>query len=452
MESRYNKLSPDARDWLTLALDPFHDWARPVAGYPDSDSSRTIVSCYQYAVDVSKPAAAAGNWDCHVMALPTCPVLGGALQQHVSTSGNYVFQQVAASANFPCNPVQIISVDAGQPTVPTSAGVWAPTNLNTQAPVMGSDVGLGASRVIGFGIEVVNTTADIYKQGTLTAYRMPQDPSPGESLFTNSASTQGSMMYHDDYRYPPSTVADCTLLRGTEQWAAADGVYMAVPFSTINNPITIATPRATMFTSTGITATGRYACADGYSPLTAINNMPVLTASGAWNQKRIPICTSGVILTGLSNQTTLRVKVKVYVEAASTFSDSKLSVLSTISAPYDAKALELYSSAVNILPVAVKFNANAAGDWWRMVLDAISSVAPTLGVLTGFPLAGMAVGAGTWAAGQVLKNASRAQNQVPAKEQQSQALVVRSDNRQRAAKIIQGAFRKRGSRIIGRAT
>lgn len=59
-----HKITQDGKEWLTLALDPFHDYNKQVAGYPDADGSQTVVSCYQYQTDVSSVGGA--NWDCHI--------------------------------------------------------------------------------------------------------------------------------------------------------------------------------------------------------------------------------------------------------------------------------------------------------------------------------------------------------------------------------------------------
>lgn len=68
------KLSPEGRDWLTLALDPFHDYNHQVAGYPDANCSQTVVSCYQYQVEVAAPPGIAPNtnWDAHIYNMPIC--------------------------------------------------------------------------------------------------------------------------------------------------------------------------------------------------------------------------------------------------------------------------------------------------------------------------------------------------------------------------------------------
>jgi hypothetical protein len=109
-------------------------------------------------------------------------------------------------------------------------------------------------------------------------------------------------------------------------------------------------------------------------------------------QKYLPFNTAGVFFTGLSNSTTLRLKMKVYVESAPGFLDTSLSVLATPSAPYDAKALELYSWALGVLPAAVHVSENAMGDWWKRVLGVLGSAAPQVGKFFG-PLGEMAGGA-----------------------------------------------------------
>ena len=41
----HHQITEDGKEWLTLALDPFHDYNKQVAGYPDADASHTVVSC-----------------------------------------------------------------------------------------------------------------------------------------------------------------------------------------------------------------------------------------------------------------------------------------------------------------------------------------------------------------------------------------------------------------------
>lgn len=64
------KITPDGKEWITLALDPFHDYNKQIAGYPDADASQTVVSCFQYQADLVAPGAV--NWDCHIYNAPVC--------------------------------------------------------------------------------------------------------------------------------------------------------------------------------------------------------------------------------------------------------------------------------------------------------------------------------------------------------------------------------------------
>jgi len=99
-------LSADGRDWLTLAVDPFHDLLHPIAGYPDADSSHTVVSCYQYSLDISKPPAAAGNWDLHIMTNPWSGFI--APNQHTSLDTNWQFAKTAGASGCPLDTVTAV--------------------------------------------------------------------------------------------------------------------------------------------------------------------------------------------------------------------------------------------------------------------------------------------------------------------------------------------------------
>lgn len=395
-------LTSEGRDWFTLALDPFHDYQHPVAGYPDADSSHTVVSCFQYALDVSKPAGAAGNWDAHVFSMPF--VDGCTLGQFGCTVANKTYAQ-NAGIQVPLGPISVFAADAGQPLWPTTS-VWAPTNFAYQTIDMTAQAGAGLSRVIGFGFEIVNTTAEIYKQGALTAYRMPQEPKMDVNIYYDVAGTTVGQSYVYQYRALPSKSADAMLLGGTKQWAAADGAYVAVPLASVHNPLGTHVSIGQHYSQKADDAALDNVVASNAAFLSAVNVAPVMSAFNSVEQKYIPYCSTGVFMTGLSPQSTFRVKVKVYVERAPTFAEPELAVLATPSAPYDAKVLQLYSACLSRLPVAVPVSMNAAGDWWKMVLNTVAAVAVPVGTILGGP-AGAAIG------GAVAAGASAASLAIP---------------------------------------
>jgi len=155
------KISPDGREWLTLALDPFHDYNRQVAGYPDADASQTVVSCYQYQTEIS--TAGAGNWDCHIY--NGCVAKSDDLSV-LNLHGTWKSQQEPAPSQqtmWKHGPL-VIEKSA------TTGGNFAPAIPVDAAPIVSTlpaldntDLCSGITRIIGMGFEIHNTTADMYK-------------------------------------------------------------------------------------------------------------------------------------------------------------------------------------------------------------------------------------------------------------------------------------------------
>lgn len=389
-------LTADGRDWLVLALDPFHDYPRQLAGYPDADNSSTVVSCFQYEFDLSKPPGVVGNWDSHVFTMPLLRV--ETFDQCKAINGPH-YQQVQTAAGAPTvslGPLTIISADAGQRLFPEAGGAFNPTNLNVNAINCSTDAFPGRSRVIGWAFELVNTTAEMYKQGALTAYRMPQAVVPDWYNQLNLAGTQTTQQPACTVLAPPSTADFAMKLGGTSlQWAAAEGAYVVGSQFTVNNPLNSPAGLQTVVVQTTEETFGQYSLMSPWAvpaPV-ALNNDSY--GFSALSQKLVPFNTSGVFLTGLSPQTTFRVKMKMYVEKAPSYVDTALSVLATPSAPYDSKALALYSASLSQLPVAVKVGENSVGDWFKRVLGALGAAAPIIGsVLGGVPGAALGTAVG----------------------------------------------------------
>lgn len=310
-------LSPDGRDWLTLALDPFHDLQKPIAGYPDADGSQTVVSCYQYSLDITKPAGAAGNWDLHVFTLPIGATTSAL--QHTETGFDAFTATVGATATA-VSTVNAISVDAGQPTVPTSTAVFAPTNYTQLLQPLVPDALAGVSRVVGFGIEAINSSAEIYKQGLVTCYRMPQVVGQSTHSVLTAASVGASQALK--FKRAPTSVAEALLLKGTTQWAAEEGAYLVVPLCGIENPLVGLSNRNVMIRSDEPVSIGAHAQTEALAFSTALNAPPIPTLSIMNYQKVVPYCTCGIYFSGLNALSSIRIRVKVYTERAPSFFDS----------------------------------------------------------------------------------------------------------------------------------
>jgi hypothetical protein len=367
------KLTPDGARWLTLNLDPFHDYQVPVAGYPDADCFDTIVSARNYEYNLSKPAGSAGNWDAHIFTLPftfSTMYLG-------TLNGTGQFLEAGAQRSL--GMVNVAKDDTGNPLFPTADPVVSANFEITPLNASFDGINEGCSRVIGLGIEVIDTTAQLYKQGALVAYRVPtvQDSSCTFAYGTAAANLQGSIQ-GKFVASPPSSVNEAVLYRSHVEWEARQGCYLTVGQNGIDNPFRYPEP-TTIVVAEEPNVRSEVALVGVQQACTALNAPPLVTSVSALNTvKTVNITQSGIFLTGLSNSATFKIRVRCYIERAPLRTDLDLIPLGTPSASFDSRVLELYSRLVHELPVAVPVSFNAKGDWWRMILNILQKVAPVV--------------------------------------------------------------------------
>jgi hypothetical protein len=382
------QLTTDGARWLTLAVDPFHDWNVPIAGYPDADCSNTVVQCFQYQADLAAPAAV--TWDAHIY-----------VNQDFSTAVEEEYKADASADNINLTGaapgvmsgiLKITTCLSGQLLAPTKAAAYAPTNGTYASLGTYADLAKPSSRIVGMGFEIINTSAEIYKQGTITAYKMPQVCEHTSQLYINAAGTADGILPVRMIREAPSTAAIASNLHGTVAWEAAKGAYVVCTQGTVENPITGVSRNPVLRSETGTIEEGAYLHGTrvGFTPVA----LPAL-ATQYEDHKHIPFNTHGVMVTGLNANSTLRVRLRVYVERAPGCgtADQGLAVLATPSAVYDTAALKVYSQVAARMPVAVPVDMNAWGDWWRVISAIIKSVAVPVGTALGGPVGGT-VGAG----------------------------------------------------------
>lgn len=403
------KITQDGKEWLTLALDPFHDYNKQVAGYPDADCSQTVVSCYQYQQDISAPAGQAANWDAHVYSgcvakADTLSVFDLSNDWKKMNEPNPVQQATWFHAPLTIEKVPVATFPF-QPAIPSVT----PPVVTTLPALDNTDLCSGITRVIGMGFEIHNTTAEIYKQGTITCYRMPQMGAQYQMRALNALSTFVTPVVGEMRRMRPGTVAEANLLKGTRTWSAAEGVYCTCLQNSVHNPLAQLESQQILYTQKASPdSNNTVVLATQWDAQGAGAAAPAASASSFEPNQKIPFDVTGVFLTGLSKETTLTVKLKVYVERAPTWSESSLSVLASPSAGYDVKALELYAQVINHLPAGVKVADNAFGDWWRAVTSILKGAAPTIGMALNpiFPGAGL-VGQGVGRIVGIVDNAGQ---------------------------------------------
>jgi len=175
-------LTPEGKNWLIEATDPFHDEQIILSGFPDMNVAASTVQCIKSTQSIKKSASITdnGNWDCNICLWPAPNQLPGLTQ--VSTNGstpsnsNHLLEVFSEETSdmvpFPIGGVTAFSVPTGEPTYGGGApgGGYSTDDCTLSLPTKYLD---GSCRIIGMGLEVINTTAPLYKQGEVIVYRQP---------------------------------------------------------------------------------------------------------------------------------------------------------------------------------------------------------------------------------------------------------------------------------------
>ena len=384
-------LSKSGEDFLVVAIDPMHDLQlKDLMGWPDLESSASIVRCVKQSESISKPGSlAAGNWDCHIFQFQT-------LDDHtmkVSTrsgagEGNNILVSPAGAAFAGGSGLCAYAVPTGTDLDLTTAVLAAQITL-------GQSYNDGASRLIALGHEVVNTTAPLNKQGSVTSFRLNQ---PKQNNDTYQFITQGTNLAQTAFsasieRRPPASIAEAMLLPGSRTWEAAEGVYQVTGFLGQDNPPMNPTYTQPIINKTSATEdrTDMTNVTDVLLPNTSIN-----ASRFRFDATKIyPIHSSGCIFTGLSEETTLTMFQNAYIESFPGPAEPEIVVLATPSATYDPVALEILSVAMSRLPVAVPAKMNGFGDWFLSAVESVANfVAPVATALVGPGAGALALGVG----------------------------------------------------------
>lgn len=432
-----DQITDDAKDWLKYALDPFHDYQlNSFNGYPDLSTEPTVVVKVRQAIEISAPPdlPADTNWDCHVFLSPV-DWNEGFPERGAPADGNGVCGVYRANAfgyqsgapdPYSGAGAYVMPGASGQETtaarmdglvinsVPSSGGTtgnktFAPKNcpdndtqLNpgyeSQNIVLDKYLDyerqdLGAYRLCYSGFEVVNTTADIYKQGAVTVYEYGNSFETAAACnpdLTDATSGSTSQIPCNWFRCPPNTVAEAKIMPGAHTWGARDGCYNTAKFQT-DNPFQTATLRPWMIAQNDQKSAGYFddnsPGGSGAAEAGSFGSLSLSPSGYAGNRgaHMSRMSSTGAYFTGLSPQSTLFITWRVGIERLPAANKPNFLALATPSACYDPQALILYNLIASKLPPGVPQGYNDAGKWFRMISAAARQVLPHA-----FPLVGAA--------------------------------------------------------------
>jgi hypothetical protein len=407
--------SAGGAQWVKTAVDPFHDIDLDVIGMPDSTSGRSVVYAVTENLTITRPTGITGDtaWDCHVAFTPTIAKADlYPFPAHVD-SGDIVPGSCAWGVQMPAiTPAEnqhlmrksefltANSVAAGQPTFfeAPSGSAAAPTS---------SYGGLGMSRfldndgssiirVTGCAFEVHNTTEDVYKSGSVTAYKIARESDKCNFSVTNAdaANPARNTATSDTLaatitNAPPTTAAVAKLYNG-HTWDAKDGCLVPGVLDAGESDGEKMLPRLHLVKTSHAGANkywaptfldGQKAYMRGVTPKSTTG-----TTNGAYlesfdNQAPptvVPeMMTSGAYFTGLSAQTKLTLTLRVFVEVFPSASNA-LVPLAHPSNPYDAKALQCYQEIMSHMRSGYRVDDNAFGDFFRKAIAVARTIGQTM--------------------------------------------------------------------------
>lgn len=355
-----------------------------LTGWPDVESAPSVVRCIKQSMVLTSPGGAPfpGNWDAYIALWPW---LDNLLFNRTTTRKNSQFTG-PTGVPVPLGGLQAWAVGPG-------GNLDITTNSIGQL-FLDPAFSQGVGRLIGAGIEVVNTTADLTRQGLVTVFRQAE-PKEDASMWSGIDAASKYEYTGQVFRRPPDSSKSALLYPGSRQWKAADGCYIVVAFNGQDNP-----SKSVNYVAP-VVILGDDDLAGDVNTAITMYPTPLPALAGGDNlpspaTKLYPIHMSGCIFSGLSPTTSLQVNLNLYYESFPAQTEQSILVLASPSATYDPVALGILSRAVNTLPVGVQASQNPEGEWFYDLASLVSEWAPKVGELmtaSGIPGAGL-IGSG----------------------------------------------------------
>jgi len=347
----------------------------------------------------------------------------------------------------------------------TAGGGYAVQNIVLDNYLDFDETDLGVYRIVYSGFEVVNTTAQIYKQGAVTVYEYGHSYETSQvaglgDISSNPPDARYQSYAANTFRCPPNTIAEAKIMPGSHTWPAQDGCYCTSKFLG-DNPFQAATMRNYViqqnqesagpdsgymltssehdvgsFVSPGLVG-------DAYSTIggpTVGPSKAAYNAAPATHFSRMS--TAGAYFTGLSPQTTLFVTWRVGIERLPAANKPTFLALAQPSATFDPNALLLYNLIANNLPPGCPQGWNDLGKWFNTIASVAKNVIPGA-----FPMVSTAQmilnGLGAPMAAKALPLAIQGAREVAGMVRNNS--IAGKQRQQRAAQVIQSAQRRRNA-------
>lgn len=236
-------------------------------------------------------------------------------------------------------------------------------------------------RLVGGGYEVHDTTAELYKGGSVTVFAQPQASEQLANVvlaadFIGSPTTlvQGAV---NKGRMPPCTLDEVVANTTAKSWEAQHGVYVPFRLQTQEAGYGLVSHRPLVLSYAEDSST--YSVYYNSYGVELDGNVPGVGYARADLPTRAqPMHTVGSFFTGLQPEAVLTLDIRFFVEIAPTPSNATLMSLASPSPSFDPVALELYTRALGEMLPGCMVGENSDGTWWDRISNALRKIAPVI--------------------------------------------------------------------------
>lgn len=369
------QIPSSAKNWLTAALDPYHDTALELDGMPDQTTGRSYVRLHNSAYTIS-PTADGDN-----IAILFSGLHGP--DQDIRVCRNAAIDH----ANSSIRSAVVLRAPAG--VEPSMGNVYAGSAFHLYRVGTAFDADI-PSRLIGYAIEVHDVSAPLYKRGTCTVVHATGGFQHIDDVRNMTDGTTDRMGERQDSTPAlPTTLGMMQSFPNVYTGSVAKGCYVIARMSKAKHPV--------RFTgSLGHEFPHAFSWNHASSTVPSSITRDIRGAdSFADLRTRLGMVSSGfqpfaIRLSGLPAEGEYRVTFRALVEYFPEADNPSALGISTPSPPMCQEVMEIYQRTISVMPSAVPVGNNASGDYWRQIRGYLIKIAPT--VLSGASIALNAVG------------------------------------------------------------
>lgn len=344
------------KEYISLVTDPYHDRNLRVSGFPDGQNMTSVVRRLAYQTTIACPFALVSgeSWDFHIFATP--------LHQEVNmysaaVSGNTFSTSGAAS--------KINTLNVFYRKYDTNGGINGVHFASIGQPVNAvSSNDDGPGRTVSLAFELHNTTAEMYKSGSITCYRTNALSQRCDLRLGTTTPPMGFTA--DIIQNIPSTLAQAQMIPNSRTWEAARGIY-SVCLPPKNNEY-----KTSVFNNILINI--NHTSSPFLAYIASYVNNATLGAP-AWS----PLHCTGVMSSRfMDTSQTFTLDMRQVLEYFPNSVSSTLLPFATTAPEADRLFLKMYQQMINRIEPGVPVDFNSAGEWFRRIIQLAKETLPTL--------------------------------------------------------------------------